>query len=239
MPSARPGPRWSSVSAGRPVMRAYPSAAPVHTPSNKPSTARMPGTTSSAPTSCISVVPGLAKHTSTPEATAVRIRPSAPFMSSGEPQVRRRGEAGDVDPERTRARARVMRARDARLRVPAQARVLALRERQVAVVLGVHARAQDVVDLHALRTRREAGPTTLSALRGTVARLVAREQLEVGAAHACGARRSEAFVVLFGGGHRDDQRGDVGGGQRPAERRLRKRVATALVGAQVGPTRAA
>src|SRR5436190_21826805 len=79
-PLARPGPRWSSVLAGRPVMRAYPSAAPVATPSNSASTQRMPSTRSSAATKCISEVPGLEKHTSTPPPTSVRTRLSAPFI---------------------------------------------------------------------------------------------------------------------------------------------------------------
>src|SRR5215467_8509294 len=41
----------------------------------------MPSTRSSAATKCISEVPGLAKHTSTPPATKVRTRLSAPFMT--------------------------------------------------------------------------------------------------------------------------------------------------------------
>src|SRR5512143_524143 len=40
----------------------------------------MPSTRSSAPTKCISEVPGLAKQTSTPPFTRVRTRLSAPFM---------------------------------------------------------------------------------------------------------------------------------------------------------------
>src|SRR6476469_9670979 len=81
-PLASPGPRCSSVDAGVPFMRKYPSAAPVTTPSNRPSTQRMPSTRSSAATKCISEVPGLAKQTSTPPATNVRTRLSAPFMIS-------------------------------------------------------------------------------------------------------------------------------------------------------------
>jgi len=50
----------------------------VHTPSKSPSTARVPGTESSAATSGISVVPGLAKQMSTPAASEVSIRTSAP-----------------------------------------------------------------------------------------------------------------------------------------------------------------
>src|SRR3954471_19748941 len=40
----------------------------------------MPSTRSSAATKCISEVPGLAKQTSTPPATSVRTRLSAPFI---------------------------------------------------------------------------------------------------------------------------------------------------------------
>src|SRR5579872_6256684 len=79
-PLARPGPRCNSVEAGVPFMRKYPSAAPVTTPSNRPSTQRMPSTRSRAATKCISEVPGLAKQTSTPPATRVRTRLSAPFI---------------------------------------------------------------------------------------------------------------------------------------------------------------
>src|SRR6185312_4266696 len=53
---------------------------PVTTPSNKPSTQRIPSTRSSAATKCISDVPGLAKHTLTPPPTIVRTRLSAPFI---------------------------------------------------------------------------------------------------------------------------------------------------------------
>src|SRR5204862_1119165 len=42
----------------------------------------MPSTRSSAATKCISEVPGLAKQTSTPPATNVRTRLSAPFIAS-------------------------------------------------------------------------------------------------------------------------------------------------------------
>src|ERR1700754_3241566 len=42
----------------------------------------MPSTRSSAATKCISEVPGLAKQTSTPPATRVRTRLSAPFIVS-------------------------------------------------------------------------------------------------------------------------------------------------------------
>src|SRR5438270_8329331 len=79
-PLASPGPRCSSVEAGVPFMRKYPSAAPVTTPSNRPSTQRMPSTRSRAATKCISEVPGFAKQVSTPPATRVRIRLSAPFI---------------------------------------------------------------------------------------------------------------------------------------------------------------
>src|SRR5688572_26853826 len=61
-------------------MRAYPSAAPVATPSNRASTPRISGTSSSAATKCISEVPGFMKHTSTPASTSVRMSALAPFM---------------------------------------------------------------------------------------------------------------------------------------------------------------
>ena len=63
-------------------MRAYPSAAPVTTPSNKPRMQRICGLRSSAATKCISDVPGLAKQTSTPPESSVSQRASAPFISS-------------------------------------------------------------------------------------------------------------------------------------------------------------
>ena len=68
---------WDEGSGPAPVP-----AAPVTTPSNSPRTQRMPSTRSSAATKCISEVPGLAKQTSTPPATNVRTRLSAPFMLS-------------------------------------------------------------------------------------------------------------------------------------------------------------
>lgn len=68
---------------GVPEMRAYPSAAPVATPSNRHSTGRMAGAASSAATKCISEVPGLAKHTSTPSASRRFTTTSAPVLSSG------------------------------------------------------------------------------------------------------------------------------------------------------------
>ena len=80
-PLDRPGPRWSRTDAGRPAMRAYPSAAPVATPSNRASTPRMAGTESRAWTKCISEVPGLVKHTSRPAPTRVVIRACAPVSS--------------------------------------------------------------------------------------------------------------------------------------------------------------
>ncbi len=78
-PFARPGPKWSSVIAGVEVTRPYPSAAPVQTPSKRPSTGFTPLTLSIAATSGISVVPGFEKHMSMPQATAVFRRSSAPF----------------------------------------------------------------------------------------------------------------------------------------------------------------
>ena len=60
--SRSPGPMWRRVAAGRPIIRPYPSAAPVTTPSKRASTARISGTASRAATKCISEVPGLAKQ---------------------------------------------------------------------------------------------------------------------------------------------------------------------------------
>src|ERR1700761_8562211 len=54
---------------------------PVTAPSKRPSTVRIPATLSRAETKCISDVPGFPKQTSTPDATSVRKRLSAPFMS--------------------------------------------------------------------------------------------------------------------------------------------------------------
>src|ERR1700693_1954910 len=62
-------------------MRAYPSAAPVTTPSNSPRTQRILGVRSSAATRWISEVPGLVKQVLTPPSTSVRTSLSAPFMS--------------------------------------------------------------------------------------------------------------------------------------------------------------
>src|SRR5215203_1388000 len=84
-PLASPGPRCRRVEAGLSAMRAYPSAAPVATPSNSPSTHRTPPTRSSAATKCISEVPGLAKQTSTPAPDNVLTRLSAPFICSAFP----------------------------------------------------------------------------------------------------------------------------------------------------------
>src|SRR5580693_1536181 len=78
IPLARPGPRCSSTAAGRPAIRAYPSAAPVATPSNSASTPRMAGTSSMALTKCISEVPGLVKKALTPAPVRVAIRDCAP-----------------------------------------------------------------------------------------------------------------------------------------------------------------
>ncbi len=44
----------------------------------------MPATRSSAATNCISDVPGLAKHVSTPEASRLRTSDSAPVMSAAD-----------------------------------------------------------------------------------------------------------------------------------------------------------
>src|ERR1700722_4019164 len=61
-------------------MRAYPSAAPVTTPSKRPSTQRISVARSSAATICISEVPGFVKQVFTPPANKVRMRLSAPFI---------------------------------------------------------------------------------------------------------------------------------------------------------------
>src|SRR5579864_2222343 len=113
-PLASPGPRWSRTAAGRPAIRAYPSAAPVATPSNSARTPRISGTESRALTKCISDVPGFMKHTSTPAPTRLPIRACAPFTApivagysgpagSGSGLGRPRGEPGrglEVDPGR-------------------------------------------------------------------------------------------------------------------------------------------
>ena len=68
-PLPRPGPRCSSVAAGRSAMRPYPSAAPVATPFEERRArcaSREPS--SSAATKCISDVPGFMKQVSTPHA---------------------------------------------------------------------------------------------------------------------------------------------------------------------------
>ena len=66
---------------GRPAIRAYPSAAPVATPSNNASTPRISGTESRAATKCISDLPGFMKHTSTPAPTRLPISACAPIMA--------------------------------------------------------------------------------------------------------------------------------------------------------------
>ena len=75
--------RDRGAGGSRPACRrsvAYPSAAPVTTPSNKPRTPRISGTLSSAATKCISEVPGLANVTSTPLETSVEMISCAPFI---------------------------------------------------------------------------------------------------------------------------------------------------------------
>ena len=62
-------------------MRAYPSAAPVATPSNSASTPRIAGTESRALTKCISDVPGFMKHTSTPAPVRLPISACAPITT--------------------------------------------------------------------------------------------------------------------------------------------------------------
>ena len=80
-PLPRPQPRCRSVAAGLSAMRAYPSAAPVATPSNRQRTARM-SVPSSAATKCISDVPGLVKQVSTPASISVSRRALAPLVIS-------------------------------------------------------------------------------------------------------------------------------------------------------------
>jgi hypothetical protein len=81
-----------------------------------PSTPRISGTSSSAATKCISEVPGLLKHTSTPHPVSVRIRACAPLMptslspSCTRPmphmagKYARPGERADLRPERANER---------------------------------------------------------------------------------------------------------------------------------------
>ena len=80
MPLASPGPRCRRVAAGFPVIRPYPSAAPVQTPSKRHKIDRIPASESRALTRCISEVPGLAKQTVTPSFARVLVRLSAPFI---------------------------------------------------------------------------------------------------------------------------------------------------------------
>src|SRR6516162_8045085 len=117
-PLARPGPRCSRVAAGLSLIRAYPSAAPVTTPSNRPSTQRMPSTRSRAATKCISEVPGLAKHTLTPPPTKVRTRLSAPFIKLSPKTCATRTSMPAVRPHRKPG------MRLDRLGVPSEARSL-------------------------------------------------------------------------------------------------------------------
>lgn len=81
-PFAKPGPRCSRVMAGLLAILLYPSAAPVHTFSCNPRTARISEIESRAPTTCISVVPGLAKQLEIPQSAAHLISTSAPFIVS-------------------------------------------------------------------------------------------------------------------------------------------------------------
>ena len=71
--------KGGGVDAGLPAIRAYPSAAPVATPSNRQSTARM-GELSRAATKCISEVPGFVKQVSIPALPSVSIKAFAPFI---------------------------------------------------------------------------------------------------------------------------------------------------------------
>mmetsp|Transcript_951 Transcript_951/g.4022 ORF Transcript_951/g.4022 Transcript_951/m.4022 type:complete len:225 (-) Transcript_951:801-1475(-) len=65
------------------LTREYPSAAPVATFSWRTRTLRISAHSASAPTTCISEVPGLAKHTSTPPAAATLQSAVAPVISFG------------------------------------------------------------------------------------------------------------------------------------------------------------
>ena len=80
IPLPRPGPRCSRIAAGRSAIRPYPSAAPVATPSNSAEHAAHLRHRVERGTKCISDVPGLVKHVSTPLSTSVRISAWAPFM---------------------------------------------------------------------------------------------------------------------------------------------------------------
>jgi hypothetical protein len=73
-PLPRPGPRCRSVAAGASAILAYPSAAPVATPSKRARTGRISGALSNAATKCISDVPGFVKQVVTPASTSVRIK---------------------------------------------------------------------------------------------------------------------------------------------------------------------
>mmetsp|Transcript_9884 Transcript_9884/g.43075 ORF Transcript_9884/g.43075 Transcript_9884/m.43075 type:complete len:258 (+) Transcript_9884:1259-2032(+) len=86
---ASPGPRCRRVHAGLRAILAYPSAAPLTTVSCSASTVRIASgpRESSAPTSHISVVPGLAKHTSTPPSCRARTRASAPFLGGARGEI--------------------------------------------------------------------------------------------------------------------------------------------------------
>ena len=79
-PLPSPGPRCNKLAAALPVPLAYPSAAPVTTPSNKPKTGLTSGWWSIAATKCISEVPGLAKTTSKPLEIKVFSKASAEFI---------------------------------------------------------------------------------------------------------------------------------------------------------------
>ena len=85
-----------TVHAGLRATRAYPSAAPAHTVSWSPRMGRMAGILSSAPTSHISVVPGLAKATSTPPSASARRSASSSVAgaSSRDGARARRGRDG-------------------------------------------------------------------------------------------------------------------------------------------------
>ena len=104
---ASPGPRCRRVHAGLRAIRAYPSAAPLTTVSWSARTGRIASgpRESSAPTSHISVVPGFAKHTSTPPSCRARTRASAPFLGGARGEI----EDGPRGAMATRGVARVSR----------------------------------------------------------------------------------------------------------------------------------
>src|SRR5690242_4732256 len=113
---------------------------------------RMPSTLSSAATKCISEVPGLVKHTSTPPATSVRARLSAPFIevSSGSGAVVERGHDGLRGHQIEMPAARVLEEGDVvgagPARHPAADQVVEVAPHVVLADRAARDRAQDVAD---------------------------------------------------------------------------------------------